>query len=157
VACESVRVNMGLGLEKAENSQCKESFFCRFYSIRFVVFQSDLNHQVHKSGNLITLTYCTTFSCYSIVLKKRKFLWACFSSSQRFVDVCEGRVPRENMTLMKDISLKGTNAVGQYLYYKLQDIFWDEVLSKYILHPKVCWKMNPAWNCYFLWDYITRS
>ncbi|XP_021926899.1 phytanoyl-CoA dioxygenase, peroxisomal-like isoform X1 [Zootermopsis nevadensis] len=56
---------------------------------------------------------------------------------KRFVDVCEGRVPRGNMTLMKDISLKDTNATGEYLYYKLQDIVWEEVLSKYILHPKV--------------------
>jgi phytanoyl-CoA hydroxylase len=66
-----------------------------------------------------------------------------FSSSQRFVDICEGRVPKENMTLMKDISLSQTNATGEYLYYKLQDIVWDDVLSKYILHPKVCSKMNP--------------
>lgn len=42
---------------------------------------------------------------------------------------------------MKDISLKDTNAAGQHLYYKLQDICWDEVLSKYILHPKVCSKI----------------
>lgn len=56
---------------------------------------------------------------------------------QRFVDICEGRVPHINMTLMKDISLAQTNATGQYLYYKLQDIAWDDILSKYILHPKM--------------------
>lgn len=56
---------------------------------------------------------------------------------QRFVDICEGHVPRGQMTLMKDISLEKTNASGQYLYYKVQDIAWDDVFSKYILHPKV--------------------
>jgi hypothetical protein len=48
------------------------------------------------------------------------------------------------MTLMKDISLAQTNATGQYLYYKLQDIAWDDILSKYILHPKVSSRMNPV-------------
>jgi hypothetical protein len=48
------------------------------------------------------------------------------------------------MTLMKDISLAKTDVKDQYLYYKLQDIAWDEVLSKYILHPKVCSKINPV-------------
>jgi hypothetical protein len=61
-----------------------------------------------------------------------------FSSSQRFIDICEGHVPQGQMTLMKDISLEKTNATGQYLYYKVQDIAWDDVFSKYILHPKVC-------------------
>jgi len=56
---------------------------------------------------------------------------------QRFEDVCEGRVPRGNMTLMKEISLAKTTVAGQYLYYKLQDIVWDDVMSKYILHPKM--------------------
>ncbi|XP_063225544.1 phytanoyl-CoA dioxygenase, peroxisomal-like isoform X2 [Bacillus rossius redtenbacheri] len=56
---------------------------------------------------------------------------------RRFVDVCEGRVPRSNMVLMKDKSLLATEAAGEKLYYKLQDIVWDDVFSKYILHPRV--------------------
>ncbi|KAJ4439554.1 hypothetical protein ANN_07678, partial [Periplaneta americana] len=56
---------------------------------------------------------------------------------QRFVDVCEGRIPKGNMTLMKDVSLKNTGVKGELLYYKLQDFVWDEVLCKFILHPKV--------------------
>jgi len=51
-------------------------------------------------------------------------------------------VPRGQMTLMKEISLAKTTAAGQYLYYKLQDIAWDEVMSKYILHPKVNSRMT---------------
>lgn len=51
------------------------------------------------------------------------------------------------MTLMKEISLAKTTAAGQYLYYKLQDIVWDDVMSKYILHPKVSLRMT-------LWSYI---
>jgi len=46
------------------------------------------------------------------------------------------------MTLMKEISLAKTTAAGQHLYYRLQDIFWDEVMSKYILHPKVSSRMT---------------
>lgn len=41
------------------------------------------------------------------------------------------------MTLMKDISLAKTNAKGEYLYNKVQDIVWDDVLSKYITSPQV--------------------
>ncbi|XP_069703088.1 phytanoyl-CoA dioxygenase, peroxisomal-like [Periplaneta americana] len=56
---------------------------------------------------------------------------------QRFVDICEGRIPKGTMTLMKEVSLKDTEVKGELLYYKVQDIAWDEVLSKYILHPKL--------------------
>lgn len=41
------------------------------------------------------------------------------------------------MTLMKDISLAKTNAQGEYLYNKVQDIAYDEVFSKYMFYPKV--------------------
>jgi hypothetical protein len=100
-----------------------------------------MNHQVHKRGTLITFTYCATLFLHYYIKKKGNSCAHVFSSSQRFVDICEGCVPRGAMVLMKDISLKDTNAAGQHLYYKLQDICWDEVLSKYILHPKVCSKI----------------
>ncbi|XP_069703085.1 phytanoyl-CoA dioxygenase, peroxisomal-like [Periplaneta americana] len=56
---------------------------------------------------------------------------------QRFLGICDGRIPKGNMTLMKDVSLRNTDVKGEFLYYKVQDFVWDEVLSKYILHPKV--------------------
>ena len=56
--------------------------------------------------------------------------------SQRFVDLCNGKVPSREMLLMKEISLKNTGAKGEYLYYKLEDFVWDAVLSEYVLHPK---------------------
>ncbi|XP_047001352.1 phytanoyl-CoA dioxygenase, peroxisomal-like [Schistocerca americana] len=52
-----------------------------------------------------------------------------------FVDICHGRVDKGNMVLMKDISLAKTGATGEYLYYKAQDILWDEIFAKYITHP----------------------
>lgn len=56
---------------------------------------------------------------------------------QRFIDICEGKVSRGLMTLMKDVSLAKTNAKGEYLYNKVQDIVWDDVMSKYILLPEL--------------------
>lgn len=56
---------------------------------------------------------------------------------QRFLDICEGRIPKGNITMMKDISLSKTNAKGEYLINKIQDIVWDDVLSKYFTMPKL--------------------
>ncbi|KAE8745082.1 hypothetical protein FOCC_FOCC008258 [Frankliniella occidentalis] len=56
---------------------------------------------------------------------------------KRFVDICEGKVDRGLMTLMKDVSLSKTGAKGEYLFNKVQDIVWEDVFSKYILHPKL--------------------
>lgn len=39
---------------------------------------------------------------------------------------------------MKDVSLAKTDAKGEYLYNKVQDIAWDEVFSQYITCNKVC-------------------
>ncbi|KAL1132138.1 hypothetical protein AAG570_010095 [Ranatra chinensis] len=45
------------------------------------------------------------------------------------------------MTLMKDISYVGATPANhrphQYVYNKLQDIVWDQVLAKYFLYPKL--------------------
>ena len=91
----------------------------------------------------ISLFSLTVHTVGLLHLQRKKFSGDFyFSFSQRFVDVCEGRVPRGHMTLMKEISLAKTTAAGQYLYYKLQDIAWDEVMSKYILHPKVRSRMT---------------
>lgn len=56
---------------------------------------------------------------------------------QRFRCLCDGRVSKGSMTLMKDISLAKTNAKGEYLYNKVQDIAFDNVFSKYILYPQL--------------------
>lgn len=99
----------------------------------------------------ISLFSLTVHTAGLLHLYRRKFLWDFyFSFSQRFDDICEGRVPRGYMTVMKEVSLAKTTAAGQYLYYKLQDIVWDDVMSKYFLHPKVISRMT-------LWDYIRRK
>ncbi|XP_026277846.1 phytanoyl-CoA dioxygenase, peroxisomal-like [Frankliniella occidentalis] len=57
---------------------------------------------------------------------------------QRFVDLCDGRVSKGGMVLMRDISLaKQGGASGERLYNKLQDFIWDDVLSRYLLAPEV--------------------
>ena len=62
--------------------------------------------------------------------------------SQHFVDICEGKAPKGNLTLMKDISLINKGVKGQYLYNKAQDILFDDVFEKYILYPNVCFSTN---------------
>ncbi|XP_073985326.1 phytanoyl-CoA dioxygenase, peroxisomal-like [Rhodnius prolixus] len=56
---------------------------------------------------------------------------------QRFVDYCDGVIPRGMTTLMKDISLAKKGAKGVYLYNKIQDILFDDVFEKYFLHPQL--------------------
>lgn len=56
---------------------------------------------------------------------------------ERFAALCEGRIPKGNMTLMKDLSLMKLGAQGQHLYNKAQDILYDEVFEKYILNKKL--------------------
>jgi len=51
---------------------------------------------------------------------------------QRFIDFCDGRVPRGNVVMMKDISLLKSGLKGQDIIYKLQDIIYDEVFEKYM-------------------------
>ncbi|KAK7580099.1 hypothetical protein V9T40_000728 [Parthenolecanium corni] len=56
---------------------------------------------------------------------------------QHFIEICEKKIDVGIMTLMKDISLAKTNAQGEYLYNKVQDIAYDEVFSKYMFYPKL--------------------
>lgn len=65
---------------------------------------------------------------------------------QRFVDVCDGKVARGGMTVMRDIS----SVVGgcrrefgseEQIVNKIQDIVWDEVFQRYFLHPNVIFKL----------------
>ncbi len=68
---------------------------------------------------------------------------------KRFVDLCEGRVPRGFMTLMKDISLAKTGAQGEYLYNKVQNIVYDDVFSQCMFYPKVSFPTRIILNCQF--------
>lgn len=56
---------------------------------------------------------------------------------QRFIDLCEGKIPVGNMTLMKDISLTIDGAKGEYLYNKVQHISYDDVFATYMTYPRV--------------------
>ncbi|TRY73198.1 hypothetical protein TCAL_16882 [Tigriopus californicus] len=55
---------------------------------------------------------------------------------RQFLDVIDGRIPKGGITMMKDISLRGKSGyTNERVVNKIQDWVWDEVFSKYILHP----------------------
>jgi len=56
---------------------------------------------------------------------------------RRFIDLCEGKIDKGSITMMKDVSLMQKGATGEHLYNKAQDIAFDDVLSQYILHDRV--------------------
>lgn len=56
---------------------------------------------------------------------------------QRFVDICDGKVPKNNMTVMKDVSLRETGRNGEFVVNKVQDFVHDPVLFEYCRHPNV--------------------
>jgi len=57
---------------------------------------------------------------------------------ERFLDICDGRVEKNQMTLMRDVSLLKQGVVsGERLVNKLQDWVYDEVLSQYCTLPQV--------------------
>ncbi|XP_043194893.1 phytanoyl-CoA dioxygenase, peroxisomal-like isoform X2 [Amphibalanus amphitrite] len=56
----------------------------------------------------------------------------------RFLDIVDGRVPKSQMTMMKDIALRGRADVPQErVVNKLQDWVWDDVLSQFVLLPQI--------------------
>ncbi|NP_001280355.1 uncharacterized protein LOC100165994 [Acyrthosiphon pisum] len=55
----------------------------------------------------------------------------------RFMDLCHGRVPRNQITMMKDISRMKVGNQGEYLFGKAQDILWDEEFYEYARFPKM--------------------
>lgn len=57
--------------------------------------------------------------------------------SQRFRDICDGKVDKGRITLMKDLSLMKTGATGERLYNKIQDFMWDEELYEFISYSEV--------------------
>ncbi|VVC34362.1 Phytanoyl-CoA dioxygenase [Cinara cedri] len=54
-----------------------------------------------------------------------------------FVDLCNGKAPRNQITMMKDISRMKCNYQGEYLYAKAQDILYDEEFYEYARYPKM--------------------
>ena len=56
---------------------------------------------------------------------------------ERFLALCDRRVPWGGITMMKDISLAKTGVTGERLYNKAQDFVYDEVLFQYCLLPQV--------------------
>lgn len=67
-------------------------------------------------------------------------LFSLFLFRQRFIDICEDKVNRGGITLMKDISSVKINqeAISKELIVnKIQDIVWDDVFEQYFLHPEV--------------------
>lgn len=56
----------------------------------------------------------------------------------RFLDIVDGRVPKSQMTMMKDIALRGRSDVPQErVVNKLQDWVWDDVLSQFVVLPQI--------------------
>lgn len=63
-----------------------------------------------------------------------------FFNRQRFLDICEGKVDRGGITMMKDVSLikKNEESISiDHSINKIQDILWDEVFEQYFLHAEV--------------------
>ena len=61
-----------------------------------------------------------------------------FPYSQRFQDICNGKVGAAGMSIVKDISMLKSGATGERLVNKIQDVMSDHVLSQYFTLPKVC-------------------
>lgn len=56
---------------------------------------------------------------------------------ERFLALCDKRVPWGGITMMRDVSLAKTGVTGERLYNKAQDFVYDDVLFQYCLHPRV--------------------
>ncbi|XP_015366660.1 PREDICTED: phytanoyl-CoA dioxygenase, peroxisomal-like [Diuraphis noxia] len=59
---------------------------------------------------------------------------------KRFIDICENKVNRGGITVMKDISLVKRNQEeipNERIVNKIQDIVWDDVFEQYFLHPEL--------------------
>lgn len=59
--------------------------------------------QVNVWINLVTTSFLHDFLIYR----------------QRFIDLCNGKIQKGAMTLMRDKSLRKTDAKGEYLYNKV--------------------------------------
>lgn len=67
-------------------------------------------------------------------LMDEQFLDNC---KQRFLDLCDKKVPWGSLTMMKDVSLVKSGVTGENLYYKVQDFVYDDVLFQYCQHPDI--------------------
>ncbi|CAB3226236.1 unnamed protein product [Arctia plantaginis] len=72
-----------------------------------------------------------------LVIKKLIDLPALESYRQRFRDVCDGKVSRNLLTVVKDLSLFDKNSKPETYINKIQDILYDEVFSTYSENPRL--------------------
>ena len=56
---------------------------------------------------------------------------------ERFLALCDRRVPWNGITMMKDVSLAKTGVTGERLFNKAQDFVYDDVLFQFCLFPPV--------------------
>lgn len=54
-----------------------------------------------------------------------------------FIDLCKHKISPGNMWLMKELSQIKTGATGEHLYYKVQELFYDDIFWKYCAYPKL--------------------
>lgn len=57
--------------------------------------------------------------------------------SQRFRDLCDGKVDPGRIAMVKDISLAKMGLTGERLYNKIQDFMWDDILYQFCSLPEV--------------------
>uniref|UniRef100_A0A1B6FQR1 phytanoyl-CoA dioxygenase n=1 Tax=Cuerna arida TaxID=1464854 RepID=A0A1B6FQR1_9HEMI len=59
------------------------------------------------------------------------------SCRDHFLDLCNGLCPLQGMFLMKEPSLERRGAAGEHLYYKVQDLLYDNIFSRYTALPEL--------------------
>lgn len=80
---------------------------------------------------------CQKLKINSSIIKLKILAFGDLIFRQRFIDLCEGKIDKGAITMMKDVSLMQKGASGEHLYNKAQDIAFDDVLSQYIMHSRV--------------------
>lgn len=53
------------------------------------------------------------------------------------MDICNGVCPHDGMFLMREPTLLKAGATGENLYYKVQDILYDDTFALYTASPEV--------------------
>ncbi|XP_050554404.1 probable phytanoyl-CoA dioxygenase [Spodoptera frugiperda] len=72
-----------------------------------------------------------------LVIKKLIGIPALNSYRQRFTDVCEGRVEKGRVTVVKDRALCKNQAKAEDFINKIQELLYDEVYSTYSEDPRL--------------------
>ena len=78
-----------------------------------------------------------------VYLHKNSFFSKYFHHRERFLALCDKRVPWNNIVMMRDITLaKLPGITGERLYNKAQDFVYDEILFQYCMHPGVIYHQH---------------